>query len=74
MIATTPQRSWHRIEALPRPVHIALWLLLVIIFASPSFLLLFVPVAAAVWLLERGRSHTFDSASTARIALTAMSP
>ena len=61
MIATTAQRSWHRIEALPRPLHIVLWLLLVIIFAGPSFLLLFVPVAALVWLWETNRSHTFDT-------------
>jgi hypothetical protein len=60
MIATTARRFGHRIEALPRPVHIALWLLLVILFAGPSFLLLFIPVAAAVWLWETSRSHTFD--------------
>ena len=44
-----PLRSWHRIEALPRPALIALWLLLVLVFlAGPMFLLLFLPVAAMV--------------------------
>jgi hypothetical protein len=36
------------------------WLLLVVVFAGPAFLLLFVPVAAGVWLWERSRAHAFD--------------
>ncbi len=60
MIATSSQRSWHQIEALPRPVHIGFWLLLATIFAGPTFLALFVPMAAAVWAWERSRSQTFD--------------
>ena len=60
MIASTAQRSWHRIETLPRAVQSALWLLLAILFAGPTFLLLFIPVAAAAWLWEKGSSRTFD--------------
>jgi hypothetical protein len=60
MIATTAQRSWHQIEALPRAVHIAFWLVLATVFAGPTFLALFVPVAAGVWLWETSRSHEFD--------------
>ena len=60
MIATTAQRSWHQIEALPRAVHIAFWLLLVAVFAGPIFLALYVPVAALMWTWERSRSQTFD--------------
>lgn len=60
MIATITQRSWHQIEALPRPVQIAFWLLLVTVFAGPTFLALFVPVAATVWAWERSRSQAFD--------------
>jgi hypothetical protein len=60
MIATTAQRSWHRIEALPQAVQVALWLLLVIVFAGPIFLLVFAPIAAVVWLWEARQSRKFD--------------
>ena len=60
MIAITAQRSWQEIEALPRPAHVAFWLLLVTVFAGPMFLAMFVPVAAAMWAWERNRSQVFD--------------
>ena len=66
MVATTAQWSRHRIEALPRAANIALWLLLVVVFAGPSFLFLFSLGAAAVWLWEKCRSHTFDIWSWSR--------
>jgi hypothetical protein len=60
MLAATAHRSWTQIEALPRWAHIAFWLLLVTVFAGPTFLALFVPVAAGVWLWEARHSHAFD--------------
>jgi hypothetical protein len=49
------QRSRHWFGDLPRAVQAGLWLLLVVVFAGPSFLLLFAPVAAGLWLWEARR-------------------
>lgn len=48
-----------RMPTIPAGVQLAGWLVLGVTFASPKFLLLFVPVAVAMWLWKR-QSRQFD--------------
>jgi hypothetical protein len=57
---TVAQRSWQWMLGLPRVVHIVIWIFLVVVWAGPTFLLVFAPVAAGLWLWERSRAEPFD--------------